>query len=195
MTGDAFLETYYWRCCKAGTAISAHLPRLRTLAERCLLAVEFGVKRGASSAALLLGATRVVSYDLVATREARALQAAVGQRWDYRIQDSRTAPVLACDLLFIDSAHNFAQADAELRRHADAVRHLLVFHDVLTFGVIGARGETGTHLWEYRAGESVPLAALGLRPAIDQLMIRDPSWRIAASYVDSHGLLVLERAS
>jgi hypothetical protein len=39
----------------------------------------------------------------------------------------------------------------------------------------------------------VPLTALGIRPAIDDLMIRDPSWRIVARYTDSHGLLVLER--
>ena len=36
--------------------------------------------------------------------------------------------------------------------------------------------------------------ALGIRPAIDQLLMRDPSWRIMAHYLDSHGLLVLSRA-
>jgi hypothetical protein len=39
----------------------------------------------------------------------------------------------------------------------------------------------------------VPTDALGIRPAIDELLIRDPSWRIVAHYTDSHGLLVLER--
>ncbi len=193
MTGQTFLEAAYARWCQAGIAMSLHLPRLRTLAQGCALAQEFGVKRGASSTALLLGATRVLSYDIVVTKDARALAAAVGDRWEYRLMDSRTAPVTPCDLLLLDSLHTYDQLTAELCRHADAVTRYLVFHDVLTFGSIGARGETGEQLWTYQLCQSVPRAALGIRPAIDELMIRDSSWRIAASYADSHGLLVLER--
>lgn len=177
------------------SAIRAHLPRLQALAAGCGLAVEFGVKRAASSAALLLGAARVVSYDIVPTPEAIRLQAEAGSRWDYRIEDSRTAEILACDLLFVDSLHTFAQVDAELRRHAEAVRRYLVFHDTITFGSVGADGETGQHCWQYRPGVPMPPEALGIRPAIDALLIRDRSWQIAAHYTDSHGLLVLERAS
>lgn len=188
-----FVETYYRQCCEAGSAMSAHLPRLRALAEGCALAVEFGVKRGGSSAALLLGAARVISYDIVATREAKALAEAAGGRWSYRLSDSRTAPIEPCDLLFVDSLHTYAQVAAELDRHADAVRRWLVFHDTITFGSVGADGESGQHLWTYRPGEPMPLTALGIRPAIDALMIRDPSWYLAAHHVDSHGLLVLER--
>lgn len=174
-------------------AMTAHLPRLKALADGCSLVVEFGVKRGASSAALLLGAERVRSYDVVATPQALQLQKVAGDRWDYRLQDSRTADISACDLLLVDSLHTYAQVTSELERHADAVRRWLVFHDTITFGSIGANGETGQHLWTYRTGQSVPKAAMGIRPAIDELMIRDQSWRIHAHYTDSHGLLVLER--
>jgi len=186
------LEALYERHCAAGTAISPHLPRLRALADGCDLAVEFGVKRGASSCALLLGAKRVVSFDVVATPQARELEKIAGDRWDYRLEDSRTADVPECDLLFIDSLHTFDQVHAELE-HAGKVRRTLVFHDTVTFGSIGAHGETGDHLWQYKRGQSVPLQALGIRPAIDDLMVRCPEWRIAAHYVDSHGLLVLCR--
>jgi len=176
------------------TAITAHLPRLRMLAASCDVCVEFGVKRGASSSALLLGAPYVRSYDLVRTSEADRLAAAAGAHWDYRIEDSRTAEIPPCDLLFVDSLHSYAQCDAELRRHADRVKHFLVFHDVGTFGEIAADGETGRPAWAYTpGGPSVPRAYLGIRPAIDEACIRDPSWQIAARYVDSHGLLVMER--
>lgn len=192
-TSTDFLQAYYDQCCAVPSATRLHLPRLRALAEGCDLAIEFGVKRAASSAALLLGASRVISYDLIATPEARALATKMGSRWRYVLMDTRHAPVTPCDLLFIDSLHTFAQVGTELRRHADAVQRTLVFHDTITFGSVGAHGETGRHLWTYTPGVMMPPEALGIRPAIDALMIRDPSWRIHAHYTDSHGLLVLER--
>ena len=191
--GEAAILARYQAACEGGTAIAAHLPRLRNLAIGCDVAQEFGVKRAASSAALLMGAEYVISYDVVPTREARDLEALVGRRWSYRIEDSRTAVPTPCDLLFVDSLHTFDQCRAELERHADSVKRWLVFHDTVTFGSFGAYGETGRHARTYQVGQSCPLPFLGIRPAIDALMIRDPTWQIAAHYTDSHGLLVLER--
>lgn len=187
------LQSRYEVDCRGGTAIAAHLPRLRALAEGLEVAVEFGVKRGASSCALLLGAHRVVSYDVVETREARALQAIAGERWDYRLEDSRTADVPECDLLFVDSLHTYAQTKAELEAHGNKARRFLVFHDVTTFGEVAAVGETGAQAWTYVRGQSLPLQHRGIRPAIDEFQIASPEWRIAARYVDSHGLLILSR--
>lgn len=185
------LETIYQRHCAANTAISAHLPRLRELASHCDTVVEFGVKRGASSSALLLGARRVISYDIAETSEARELKRLVPE-WDYRIGDSRKADFAEVDMLFIDSQHDGAHVEAELA-HADKVRRFIAGHDTITFGSVGAKGETGEHAWRYVKGQSCPEWALGIRIAYDRLMVRDPSWRIHAHYPDSHGLLVLER--
>ncbi len=175
------------------SAITAHLPRLRTLATGLPLAVEIGVKRGASSSALLLGAHRVVSYDIEEHPEARHLAEVAGDRWTYILADSRTVTIPVCDLLFIDSLHTYAQLDVELRLHADRARRYLVFHDTITFGSIGAKGETGEQAWAYQRGVSMPMTALGIRPAIDELQIRDPTWRLRAHALESHGLLILER--
>lgn len=189
------VEDIYRRHCAADTAITPHLPRLRALAEGFSLAVEFGVKRGASSSALLMGAERVISLDVVATEEARELKRVAGERWDYRIGDSRTADLPDwIDGLFIDSLHTYQQCKAELEAHADKVMHWIALHDVGTFGEIGAMAETGHYSWIYVPGKgSCPEKNLGIRPAVDELMCRDDSWRIAARYTDSHGLLVLER--
>lgn len=190
---NAEIESLYRQHCAAGTAISAHLPRLRELAEGLDTVVEFGVKRGASSTALLLGAKRVISFDVVETPEARALQAIAGERWNYRLEDSRAAEIPSCDMMFVDSLHTFDQVNAECE-HADRAARFMVFHDVSTFGEVGATGETGRQSWTYIAGRgSVPMGHRGIRPAIDALMIRDPSWRIVERRVESHGLLVLER--
>lgn len=187
------LEELYQQHCRSGTAIAAHLPRLRALADGLDLAIEFGVKRGASSTALLLGAGRVISVDIVRTSEALAIEPIAVDRWSYRIEDSRSAQLPECDLLFLDSQHDYAHVKAELQAHADHVRRYLVFHDVSTFGEVAAVGETGRQAWQYAPGQSVPMVHWGIRPAIDELMVRDDSWRIKARYVDSHGLLVLER--
>lgn len=189
---SAAIERLYDQYCQSGAAIAPHLPRLRALG-RGRSVVEFGVKRGMSSTAWLLSADHVTSYDIAPTPQARELKELL-PHWDYQIQDTLEAVIPDCDLLFLDSLHTFAQVDAELRRHADRVRQMLVFHDVTTFGEVGAVGETGKQAWTYRVGGgSVPLAHQGIRPAIDALMIRDRSWQIAARYVDGHGLLVLER--
>lgn len=194
MNRDLSVEAIYKRHCEAPTAIAPHLPRLRALAEEVESAVEFGVKRGASSSALLMGASRVTSYDVVATEEARALQAVAGDRWSYRIEDSRRAEVPLCDLLFIDSLHDYPQCKAELMAHGNKAHQYLIFHDTQTFGAVGADGETGKHKWTYVPGKgSVPMDCLGIRHAIDEFMIANPHWRIAAAYPDSHGLLVLAR--
>jgi hypothetical protein len=187
------LEAIYQKHLAGNTAISPHLPRLRALAEGLSLAVEFGVKRGASSSALLLGAQRVISYDLVETREAKELKQIAGERWDYRIGDSREADVPPCSILFVDSLHTYEQCRAELEAHGDKAKRFLIFHDHMTFGTVGADGETGRHKWTYVPGKgSVPLDCLGIRQAIDEFMAANLCWRIAASYPDSHGLLVLE---
>jgi hypothetical protein len=176
-------------------AMTPHLARLRALAGGLNLCVEFGVKQGASSVALLLGAQHVISYDIVETPQARSLQVIAGPRWDYRIQDSRTARPTPCDLCFVDSLHTYAQVKAELAQHAAHVRKYLVFHDTITFGSIGANGETGTWIWRQEPGVAVTMEHMGIRPAIDELMIADRSWQLAAHYTHSHGLLVLERRS
>ncbi len=189
------LEAIYLRHCATAIAIAAHLRRLRELAEDLDVAVEFGVKRGASSSALLIGAKRVISYDTVATVEARELKRVVGERWDYRIGDSREADFEQADLLFVDSLHTYAQVRDELK-HAHKIKRYLIFHDVSTFGEVGAAGESGRQSWTYQLGRgSVPDEHRGIRPAIDELMIYDQSWRIIERRTDSHGLLVLQRAS
>lgn len=187
------IESIYEEHLKKQTAISVHLPRLRSLATGLDLAVEFGVKAGASSSALLMGARHVISYDIVPTSCAERLAQAAGPRWNYRIQSSLMAGPVHCDLLFIDSLHTYGQCKGELWRHANSVRSYIVFHDTVTFGSVGAAGETGRQSWPYQPGVSVPPEHLGIRPAIDELMIDDPLWRIQAHWTDSHGLLVLRR--
>ena len=188
------IEALYERHCRENHGISMHLPTLREYASRCDVAVELGCRKGCSATALILGARSLaVSYDITETPQARDLQRMAGKRWSYRIEDTRTADVPACDMLFVDSLHTYAQVDAELKAHAGKVRRWLLFHDTMTFGSVGADVETGKHSWTPRPNESVPMEHMGIRPAIDALLIRDPAWRIIDHKLYGHGLLILER--
>ena len=199
MRRDALLELFEENKA-SGYGTSGHMETLRSLAvEAAAFAdpngivpvVEFGVAGGRSTSALILGATqngqareRVISYDIVESRKARRLRDLAGDAWRFVHEDTREASrIPECAMLFVDSLHTYAQVRAELA-HAGRVWKFLVFHDTITFGSVGADGETGQ-----------PLAgSLGIRPAIDELMIRDPTWKIRFHHTHSHGLLCLVRA-
>lgn len=195
MTRDPLeqLEALYAAHCRGQRAIALHLPVLRSLASECNYAVEYGVNRGGSTTALLLGARRVISLDIHLVPAYPQLKQLASDRWTFLVADSTTYDLPPCDLLFLDANHTYASVKAELQ-YAGRVKKYLAFHDVTTFGEIGAAGETGAWLWTpSHPGESVPQEAWGIRPAIDELMIEDPSWRIHYRAVESHGFLVLAR--
>jgi hypothetical protein len=190
------LQTLFEGHAARETAISAHLGRLRHIASDCTSVTEFGMRKGASTCAFLLAARSVLSIDNKPVADAvNTLKRLAGDAWRFIPGDTtQIDPIPECDLLFIDADHTFTSVHAELTRHADRARQWLIFHDTITFGSVGADGESGRQRWQYSPGATVPIDALGIRPAIDHLMIRDPSWRIYAHYLDSHGLLVLRRA-
>lgn len=165
-------------------SINEHLPVLQQLASECDTICEFGVKIARSSVALLLGVRGVLySWDIQATPQALEAADKARQKWVYTIGDSRTANVQPCDMLFIDSLHTYDQLTAELEHAAHFARKYLVFHDTVTFGEADAIGETG------RTKEGTR----GIMPAIEELMQRDPTWRVKHHYLNNNGLLVLER--
>lgn len=164
---------------------------IREYASRCERCVEFGCQQGRTAVAMLMECRNVTSYDITETPESRELKT-IAPHWLYRIQDSVIADFDWTDLLFIDSFHSHEQVKRELG-HADRVRKYLLFHDSITFGSVSAADERGNMSWTYKRGKPVPPEHIGIRPAIDQLMIRDPSWRIDRHDTHSHGLLVLRR--
>lgn len=191
---DPVEAIYNGHCQNERHSTGPHLPRLRQYAVGCNVAVEFGTQYGAATSALLMGALSVISYDVERSPRLDALAAAAGDRLLLCQQDTRTAPVIVpCDLLFVDSAHTYAQVAAELTRHADAVTRWLIFHDAMTFGSIGADSASGAVSWLPKRGVAIPPGHYGIRLAIDELQIRDPSWRVYAHFPESHGLLVLKR--
>lgn len=154
---------------------------VRALASECQDCVEFGVRTGSSTIALLLGCKGTVySYEMDPHPEwHEPIKEAAGDRWKLTYGRSELATdVPECDLLLHDSWHHYDQVDAEMKAHAHKAKKYLLFHDS-----IGCASQSRLN------GELVP----GFRLAVDELMIRDPSWHIKAHHNIRGGLLVLER--
>lgn len=175
---------------KCGT--SGCLDRLRKLASECDLVVEFGVRKGVSTFALLLGAKRVISYDLYTNKNVSDLKIMAGDHWRFIQQDTLKAEIPKCDMIFFDTLHTYTHLKKELIRHGHKARKYLVFHDTITFGIQGADGATGAYIKGWEKGVFDP-DNHGIRLAIDQYMVDNRQWFIKYHWPHSNGLLVLQR--
>lgn len=181
------IEDIYRNRLQVRKTICGHLETLRKLASECDSIVEFGIRSASSSSALLMGCKgKVYSYDIEEIPQWQApLKLAAGDKWVVtycRSEEAKTPD--SFDMLFHDTFHNYTQVKAELDAHADKARKFIVFHDSVKNAISGGENHT-------RGNFNPDLA--GFRLAVDELMIRDPSWFIKAHYPHDDGLLVLER--
>jgi len=114
--------------------------------------VEFGLRRGGSTAAFLHAGAIVVSYDLDLPDPRielyRHLSKLAAGRWAMVYADTRVIPIPPCDWLLVDSEHTYDQVKAELRPDVVAcVRKGIMFHDTIVHGVDGRKSQGGGGIW------------------------------------------------
>ncbi len=198
------LEERYGTLTKEGrkSEIRLNLPRLRKIAENCMDVVEFGVRNGQSTTALLCGQPdRMRSYDIerCAIAERLDLENDGGRtEFTFTVADSREDELGFCDFLFIDSTHTGEHLAAELDKHSFCVTRYIAMHDT----------ETGRNRgWWYRDpllsqvyGEGVSVGdkgkkirATGMWPAIESFLMLNPTWALDAHFKENNGLTVLRR--
>jgi len=176
---------------KSPDAMTQHMDVIRKLADDCDTCAEIGIRRASSTLALLASSCEHVwSCDIEQLPQHDAIAKAAGKRWRrwYVPSESWEWPHIGVGLLCIDGYHTYSQVKAELDRFADQVGRYLVFHDTLSCGIHGG-GIANRSLHESPHMSDTR----GIRLAVDELMIRDPSWFIQAHYANDAGLLVLER--
>lgn len=142
---------------------------------------EFGVETAQSTIALLAAQPlRLTSYDVRLGHEVACLRLMAG-RTEFRTieADSLTVAIEPTDLLLIDSLHTHGHLLAELTQHAAQVRRWIAIHDT-DAGTFGETGEDGGR---------------GLRLAITEFLRSMPCFRIAAEYLNGHGLTLLRRSA
>jgi cephalosporin hydroxylase len=182
MSPSTPLYADYLARCATPSDIHEHLPALYQLATRSETIVEFGVRSGNSTIALLAGLEpmlggRMYSYDL--NPPAFPTPAPEAATWFFTQADTATLPGIPdCDLLFIDTLHTCDQVRAELQ-YADRVRRWIAFHDTQLFGTRDESPGTGP----------------GIMHAIFEFLADHPEWQVQSHTPANNGLLVLARAA
>lgn len=187
------VEQRYTRLCKTPSDINQHLPKLREIAEQSGTVVEFGVRHGVSSVALLAGvlsgansdpSSRLVSYDTQRQVEVDWLEArGAPRKFKFNLQSTvdATLEIPRCTFLFIDTLHNYAQLKAELKLHGGRVSRWIGFHDTVTYG---DRDEQG-------AGPGLLLAIEEFVKS--QRIYMGIEWRRRYASFENNGLTILEK--
>jgi hypothetical protein len=174
----ATLEQLAQLAARTPSDINEHVPTLTQLASEADVVVEFGVRHGVSTVALLAGQPkRFVTYDLQRDERLAAMLRTVAGDTDFEFRqgDSRNVEIEECDLLFIDTLHHADQLWAELWRHAPRTKRRICLHDTEIYGEQGDNGGPG------------------LLPALRKYVRLHPEWSVIRHDSNNHGLTVLSR--
>lgn len=158
--------------CKESSDINEHLPTLLRIASKCESVIEFGVRYGLSSTALIAARPKsLVSYDIELSTEAIGIfetGKGEGVQCDLYKKNTHEITIPPVDFLFIDSDHTYSCLSTELHLHGDKPLKFIAFHDTVSY-----------------ADELVP--------AIQEFLNKDLNWTVYEEYTNNNGLLILSR--
>lgn len=167
-----------------------HLPQLFKYTKEYDHITEVGTRHGISTTALMCGMPKkLVCYDLAKTEEVIWLQRlakVIGIDFDFKQQDILKCEIEETDVYFCDAFHQNNFVRKELSLHADKVKHLLIFHDVKTYGY--GSGEP-----YYGGVDDIELDGKGIMYAIDDFMKDNPQWEEVYRTERNNGLLILRK--
>lgn len=170
----------YEKLLKKNSDIREHLETLKLFASRCKTVTEFGVRSGRSTVAFLLGKPEKLTicdinrplFDI--PRYTQLVQG--NTKFRFIRANVLTIEIEPTDLLFIDTYHIYDQLKKELELHANKVKKWIMFHDTVTFGVIGQDKKSR-----------------GLRFAIKEFLNENTNWKLLLDKHNNNGLTVIER--
>ena len=193
---DKILEKYK-HFSETPSDINEHLVTLKKYTEECDTIVEMGVRSIVSTWAFLAGnPKKLISLDLYNPakfggnlQEVYDEVSSTGIDFSFVEHDSLTYEMEPCDLLFIDTWHDYLQLKKELTRHHTKVKKYIIFHDTVSFEFQN----------EYSAEEMGMLnknetnLPKGLWPAIEEFLYHNKNWVIWEKKPNNNGLTVLKR--
>ena len=182
MNCEQVLGKYNYLCSKSSD-INEHLPTLKRYSEGLDTVIEFGVRRIVSTWAFLAGSpNKLISYDInhpsvfgADIEEVYFASKACGVEFEFIEGDTRKISIPDCDMLFIDTLHEYVQTRAELNKHAKNVKKYIAFHDTVTFCHTGESG------------------GLGICHAIEEFLSENNEWKIKEVFNNNNGLTIIER--
>lgn len=176
--------------------INEHLPTLKKYAEECDIIVEMGVRNIVSTWAFLSAVPKkLISLDLYnpsvyGGNLDEVYEAANEIETDFSFVegDSLTYNMDECDLLFIDTWHDFLQLKKELNRHHNQVKKYIILHDTTTFGFKDENIYENYN--ESRVETNLPK---GLYSAVDEFLLQNRNWILWEKKPNNNGLTILKR--
>jgi hypothetical protein len=176
--------------CKKHSDIHEHLPVLKKYAEECEIIVEMGVRSIVSTWAFLAAKpSKLISIDIVHPLDyinhdpagcnlhlVERLASENGINFEFILGNSLTINPIECDLLFIDTLHDYEQLKGELKIHSDFCRKYIILHDTTHFA---NKGET--------EGKK------GIWRAVQEFIENNKNWAIRERLTNNNGLTILNR--
>lgn len=193
---DSSIIRKYQELIATPSDINEHLPVLKRYAEECDIIMEMGVRWIVSTWAFLAGnPKKLTSLDLYNPSNfggniQEVYEAALNSEINFEFveQDSLTYNMDECDLLFIDTWHDYLQLKKELFRHHTKVKKYIILHDTVSYGftnedlvVSGNHSKIETNLPK------------GLVPAIEEFLMWNRNWVIWEKKQNNNGLTVLKK--
>lgn len=184
------IEKNYLRKCEVPSDINELLPTLRKYAEMSETVTEMGVRSIVSTWAFLAAKVKkLTSIDLAhpsafIQHDKEGCNLEVVQNLakengiDFNFVQANTLEITidSCDLLFIDTLHDYSQLKQELELHSSKVLKYIIFHDTETFAT---KGES--------EGE------LGILKAINEFLANNKEWNICEKITYNNGLIIIKK--
>jgi hypothetical protein len=176
--------------------INEHLDNLKKYASECDIIIEMGVRAINSTWAFLAAKPKkLVSIDFqhpsvfdVNIEEVSDLAKENDIDFEFRLQNTLECEIEECDLLFIDTWHDYLQLKCEIYRHEKKVRKYIIFHDTNSFGF---RNEDNYET--YSLGREETNLPKGLIPAIDEFLFSNKEWYIHERFANNNGITIIKR--
>jgi cephalosporin hydroxylase len=186
------LDDYYLEVCNNPSDIYEHMPILSSLSEQCSSVVEIGVRSMVSSWAFLHGLSKstgtfreITCVDIVHPNSYGADVryadfseecSRLGIVFEFKKDSSLTMLPISCDLLFIDTVHNYEFLSVELSRHGPFAKKFIAMHDTEICKTIGH--DHGGGMWK----------------AVEEFLSEYP-FEIFQHFTNNNGLTILRRKS
>mgnify|MGYP000087075032 CR=1 FL=1 len=184
------IEEKFQILCNKPSDINEHLPVLKKYALECDIVVEMGVRSIVSTWAFMSAKPKkIISVDIVHPSKYKNhdpegcdidLVEDVCKKsnieFNFILSDTLKLKPIECDLLFIDTLHDYDQLKGELNIHARSCRKYIILHDTTHF--------------EFK-GESPGTKGIG--PAIDEFISANKEWIIFEKLTNNNGLTILKK--
>mgnify|MGYP003342435342 CR=1 FL=1 len=191
-TIDDYFEFYK----NSSTDINEHFDCLRKYSQECNVVIEMGVRAINSTWAFLKGQPKkLVSIDFQHPNsfdsnldEVFKISKSLGVDYEFRLQNTLDCEIEECDLLFIDTWHDYLQLKMELFRHNNKVKKYIILHDTTSYAF-----KNENDYEDYNQTRKETNLPKGLVPAVNEFIQSNPNWFIYEKFANNNGITILKK--